>query len=249
MTSPAGAAREAKRDIARLATPAGAFDASRYFRGSSNLRFHNVGMKRVRDVARAVHRAHDEVWSLHHAMACADVLMRDPHLETKGVGVELVARYRSEFTPAIVPRWKRWLSAGHSNNWATTDSICGLLLGPLVLQFPELAKTVGGWSRDTNLWVRRAAAVTLIPSVRRGRQLDCAYAVAARLHRDREDLIQKAVGWMLREAGKTDPLRLERYLRKNGPNIPRTTVRYAIERFDERRRQDLLRATKEIGGR
>ena len=59
------------------------------------------------------------------------------------------------------------------------------------------------------------------------------YAIARRLHADREDLIQKAVGWALREAGKTDMPRLERYLRANGAAIPRTTLRYAIERFPE----------------
>ena len=48
---------------------------------------------------------------------------------------------------------------------------------------------------------------------------------------------------MLREAGKLDARRLERYLRKNGPSIPRTTVRYAIERFSERERRALLEAT------
>ena len=90
------------------------------------------------------------------------------------------------------------------------------------------------------MWVRRAAAVSLIPSVRKGAALDVAYKVARALHADREDLIQKAVGWLLREAGKTDPARLERYLRQHGPSIPRTTVRYAIERMPDAKRKRLL---------
>jgi 3-methyladenine DNA glycosylase AlkD len=74
--------------------------------------------------------------------------------------------------------------------------------------------------------------------------LQTAYAVALRLHGDREDLLHKAVGWMLREAGKVDPTRLERYLRTNGPRMPRTTVRYAIERFSPAKRRELLAATR-----
>jgi 3-methyladenine DNA glycosylase AlkD len=101
-----------------------------------------------------------------------------------------------------------------------------------------------GWSRDSNMWVRRASAVALIPSVRRGLALDAAYEIAGRLHADKEDLLQKAVGWMLREAGKVDPERLERYLRANGPKIPRTTVRYAIERFPPAKRRQLLAVTR-----
>ena len=94
------------------------------------------------------------------------------------------------------------------------------------------------------MWVRRASAVGLIPAVRRGIALDAAYQVASQLHGDREDLIQKAVGWMLREAGKADDRRLERYLRANGPSIPRTTVRYAIERYPPPTRRALLEATR-----
>src|SRR6202008_1188337 len=91
---------------------------------------------------------------------------------------------------------------------------------------------------------RRAAAVSLIPSVRKGFALDDAYRVASVLHPDHEDLIQKAVGWMLREAGKPDMKRLEYYLRRNGPRIPRTTVRYAIERFPIALRRKLLASTR-----
>jgi 3-methyladenine DNA glycosylase AlkD len=98
------------------------------------------------------------------------------------------------------------------------------------------------------MWVRRAAAVSLIPSVRRGLALDLAYGVARTLHPDPEDLIQKAVGWMLREAGKADARRLERYLRANGPRIPRTTLRYAIERFPPAKRHALLKITKSARG-
>jgi 3-methyladenine DNA glycosylase AlkD len=70
------------------------------------------------------------------------------------------------------------------------------------------------------------------------------YQVAQRLHADREDLIQKAVGWTLREAGKTDMPRLERYLRANAAGIPRTTLRYAIERFPAAKRARLLKETR-----
>ena len=76
------------------------------------------------------------------------------------------------------------------------------------------------------------------------RSLDLVYEIAKRLHGDREDLIQKAVGWTLREAGKTDLARLERYLRANGARIPRLTLRYAIERFPPAKRAALLKETR-----
>jgi 3-methyladenine DNA glycosylase AlkD len=244
MTAASGVSRPSKagikRELARLSRSAGTFDAQRYFRGAADLRFYNVGSEAVRDMARAIYRAHEGVWTVADAMKLADQLIEDAYLDTKAVGIELVRLFRRRFAPRLLPRWKRWLARNHSSNWATTDAICGYLIGPLVLAHPALVPRVAAWSRDRNMWVRRASAVSLIPSARKGLALDTAYVVAKRLHADPEDLIQKAAGWMLREAGKTNPVRLERYLRAHVGVIPRTTFRYAIERFDERKRRELL---------
>jgi len=230
-----------------MARPTADFDARRYFRDADHLGFYNVGTANMRALAKNIYRTHRGAWSVKDALAFADILIRDRYLETKGVGIEVMACYRRDFTPALLPAWKRWLRHNHSSNWATTDSICGSLIGPLLLAHPKFLTHLRGWSRDRNMWVRRASAVALIPSVRRGQGLDLGYEIAKCLHGDKEDLIQKAVGWMLREAGKTDAARLERYLRANGASIPRTTLRYAIERFAPARRRDLLRATKHHG--
>ena len=243
MSSPAAAARSVKRELLRLARPARGFDASRYFRDSGNLGFHNIGMPRVRSLAKGVVLDNPQ-WTVREAMMCADLLMRDRHLESKAVAIEAVGRYRRTFAPSLLSRWKKWLAGDHSANWATTDAICGLLIGPLLVARPDLVPKVLPWARHRNLWVRRASIVGLIPLARRGHALDELYRTARVLHPDPHDLIHKAVGWALREAGKTDLGRLERYLRQYGRSIPRTTVRYAIERFPDDKRRALLKATK-----
>jgi 3-methyladenine DNA glycosylase AlkD len=227
-----------------MARPSGAFDAQRYFRGDHGLRFYNTGTTAMRGLARTIYVDNRAEWSVNDAMRLADALMADPYLETKSVGIEVVARFRRAFTPALLPRWKRWLAKNQSANWATTDAICGYLIGPLVISYPPLARRVAAWARDRNMWVRRAAAVSLIPSVRRGAALGLAYDVARTLRDDREDLIHKATGWLLREAGKTDMPRLERFLRKEGRGLARTTIRYAIERMSPAKRAAILAVTK-----
>lgn len=224
--------------------PAGDFDASRYFRGAGGLGFYNIGSAAVRAFAAQIYLAHRGEWSVDDAMAFADCLIVDRHLEVKGLGIEVVARYRRAFAPRLLPAWKRWLAGDHAANWATTDAICGMLIGPLIVQHPQLAARLRTWAADRNLWVRRASIVGLIAHARRGESLDLVYEIARHLHHDGEDLIQKAVGWALREAGKTDAARLERYLRANGPAIPRTTLRYAIERFPPAKRAALLKETR-----
>ena len=98
-----------------------------------------------------------------------------------------------------------------------------------------------GWSKHRNMWVRRASIVGLLYPMRRSHALDLVYEIAERLHPDEHDLIHKAVGWALREAGKVDAKRLDRYLRAHVGNIPRTTFRYAIERFPAANRRRLLK--------
>jgi 3-methyladenine DNA glycosylase AlkD len=236
--------RAIKLELERMSRPSGEFDAQRYFRGDHKLKFYNTGTQPMRAFVRSIYSANRDHWTLKEAMTLADELIADPYLETKSVGIELVARFHRDFTPNLLSRWKRWLAAGHSANWATTDTICGMLIGSLLVKYPELADRLRAWSKDRNMWVRRASIVGLIPLLRKGMALDIAYEIARTLHSDEEDLIQKAVGWVLREAGKKDARRLEEYLLSEGPAIPRTTVRYAIERFPIGKRQSLLAATK-----
>jgi 3-methyladenine DNA glycosylase AlkD len=236
----ATAAREARRGLRRLARPAGDFDASRYFRGEHALGFYNTGTKSMRALARSIHLAHLGRWDVGDAMDFADALIVDRYLEAKSVGIEVVARYRRDFSPDLLARWKRWLAGNHSANWATTDTMCGMLIGPLLVKFPDRAGEMRAWSKNRNMWVRRASIVALLPLVRARREIDLVYEIAKRLHSDPNDLIHKAVGWALREAGKIDPGRLERYLRANVGLMPRTTFRYAIERFSAARRRALL---------
>jgi 3-methyladenine DNA glycosylase AlkD len=233
--------------LRRMSRRVGEFNAARYFRGDHGLRFYNVGTSAMRALASDIWRAQRNAWSVEDAMLFADALMRDPYLETKSVGIEVVARYRRRFSPKLLPRWKSWLATNLSANWATTDAICGMLIGPLLADRPELVPKMRAWARHRNLWVRRASIVSLIVPMRRGLALDAAYDNARELHRDPPDLIQKAVGWALREAGKQDAARLEAYLRANGPAIPRTTLRYAIERFSPAKRRELLAATRSRG--
>ena len=249
----AAAARSARRELKTLSRPAGEFDASRYFRGERNFGFLNTGTAPMRTLARAICVAQREHWTVGDAIAFADALMPDKYLEVKNVGLEVLARYRRDFPPSLLARCKTWLARDYSANWATTDTMCGIVIGPLLLKHPQLVPQLRAWAGHKNMWVRRASIVGLLkpmrvgPSTRAGSRarsgqavLDQVYATARRLHPDPNDLIHKAVGWALREAGKIDPARLERYLRANVRVIPRTTFRYAIERFSETRRKQLL---------
>jgi 3-methyladenine DNA glycosylase AlkD len=118
------------------------------------------------------------------------------------------------------------------------------VIGPLLVARPELRRVLRRWRRSRHLYVRRASAVGLISLARTGRELGDAYGAALALAADDHHLMHKAVGWLLREAGKTDAARLERFLRTYGRRLSRTTVRYAIERFPSGKRAALLKLTR-----
>lgn len=238
------AAAQACRELEALASSPGTFDPSRYFRSDHPLPFLNVRAPIVRALARRLAVEHRADWAVGEALAFADLLVRDDRFEVKGLGVELLARFRRHLVPGHLPVFRRWLADGHADNWATTDSICGALINPLLTTYPDLVPEVASWAGHRNLWVRRASAVSLVKTASRGLSLDTAYAVATALQPDPHDLIHKAAGWLLREAGKTDRPRLERYLLAQGPRVPRTTLRYAVEHFPAADRQRLLAAIR-----
>jgi 3-methyladenine DNA glycosylase AlkD len=121
--------------------------------------------------------------------------------------------------------------------WDAVDGTAPYIVGPWLLDRDKAL--LYDLARSPRLWDRRIAIVSTWWFIRNGRVGD-AFALAEILLGDPEDLIHKATGWMLREAGKKDLRALERFLRKHHASMPRTALRYAIERFPPEQRQRYL---------
>jgi 3-methyladenine DNA glycosylase AlkD len=243
MSSPDAAVKNALRDLKRAGSPARAEGAARYFQAYEQLAFFGVDSPTIRRMASAIRTGPGRDWSLQDARRFARILIARPELEAKALGIVLLGRFRRDFDPSLLSDARRWLERS-CLDWASTDGLCGDVVSPLLMAQPRLRVALRQWRRSPYLYVRRASAVGLIGLARRGQYLDEAYAAARALASEDHHLIQKAVGWLLREAGKTDPARLERFLRSHGHRLGRTSVRYAIERFPAPKRRRLLTATK-----
>ncbi len=126
------------------------------------------------------------------------------------------------------------------NNWDLVDVTCPHVIGKHLMD--KERSILYSWARSEDLWTKRIAIVSTHWFIRKN-DLDDTFKIAEILLNDEHDLIHKAVGWMLREAGKRDLEKEEIFLKKHYNTMPRTMLRYAIERFPEAKRQRYLKGT------
>ena len=123
------------------------------------------------------------------------------------------------------------------NNWDLVDLSCYKILGHWL--FDKNKQILYDWARENHLWKQRIAMISCMHFVKHGEFKD-ALAIADILQHHSHDLIHKAVGWILREIGKENEQILTDYLIPRYKQMPRTMLRYAIERFEEEKRKAFL---------
>lgn len=242
--TPRRLAAEAARLMRAAGDPATAGQSRSYFKPNDRVRFHGINAPRLREIERELFSRVKGAWGIHDSIAFARLCVANPFNESKTVGILLLSRYHREFERGLLSEVEGWLARNQCDNWSVVDALAPWVITPLLRRHPSLVARVRRWNRSRNLWLRRASVVCFVSMARHGEHLETAYDTAVVLRNDGEDLMHKAVGWLLREAGRTDASRLESFLLLHGPTLPRTTVRYAIERFPAPSRKRLLTQTR-----
>ncbi|MDH4451164.1 MAG: DNA alkylation repair protein [Rhodoferax sp.] len=229
-------ARAAEAALFALADASKAQTAARYFQSGPGQygegdQFLGIRVPVIRETARQFNTL-----TLDHCAA----LLQSPYNEVRLLALDVMVRRfakgKLDVQTAVYACFMQ--NRARVNNWNLVDSAAPYISGPYLLQGDR--SILWELARSSVLWERRIAVLSTFAFIRAGDFVD-ALTLYAQLLADPHDLMHKACGWMLREVGKRDAAQLRTFLHTHYAALPRTTLRYAIERFDAPQRQAMLR--------
>jgi 3-methyladenine DNA glycosylase AlkD len=173
------------------------------------------------------------------AEAVANELFQGEVAEEKALAVYLLEPDAELFGPGEFDLFDSWLD--RVSSWADHDEVVHFLVGPMLVRDPADLERIYRWARSRNRWRRRAAAVALIHGARRRLFFGHIKRITTALLADDDDMVQKGLGWLLREAAKADRDRVLPFLRQIGRRAPRLVLRTACETLPADLRDEVLR--------
>jgi 3-methyladenine DNA glycosylase AlkD len=170
----------------------------------------------------------------------ADELFAGHVLEEKIVAVFLLENLTAKCGPAEFKLLASWID--RISSWADHDALVHDLIAPMVVENPARVKQIFQWSKSRNRWRRRAACVALIRGTRKKMFFPKIQKLSDSLLADEDDMVQKGLGWLLRETAKYDAQRTVPYLMKIKARAPRLVLRTACETLPAETKKKILKA-------
>jgi 3-methyladenine DNA glycosylase AlkD len=192
----------------------------------------------VRRCRREILREHD----LDFLVTVADKLFSGPVLEEKVAAVFLLEKMDAQFGDREFRMFESWLD--RISSWADHDGLVHYLIAPMVAAKPARVKNVFRWAKSRDRWHRRAACVALIRGARVKMFFPEIVKLSDSLLADDDDMVQKGLGWLLRETAKFDAKRTVPYLMKIRGRAPRLVLRTACETLPGSVKRRILAAEK-----
>ena len=139
--------------------------------------------------------------------------------------------------------FEKWVNE-YVRNWASCDTLCNHTIGTFLEMYPSYVEKLKEWTGAESRWVRRASAVSLIVPAKKGLFKADIFEIADRLLLDTDDLVQKGYGWMLKSACNNFEEDVYRYVLSKRDIMPRTAIRYAIEKMPKEKKQEAMKREK-----
>lgn len=159
-----------------------------------------------------------------------DKLWQSGYIEESFIACNWSYSIRKNFEPEDFKIFEKWLKY-YVNNWASCDTLCNHTIGEFIEQYPEYLKKLKEFAKLDNRWLRRASSVALIIPARKGKFLKDILEITDILLLDKDDLVLKGYGWVLKAASESNQKKIFEYVIKKKAIMPRTALRYAIEKM------------------
>ena len=159
-----------------------------------------------------------------------DELWRSGYMEESFIACNWSYYIHNAYEEKDLKVFERWLD-DYVSNWASCDTLCNHTVGAFLEMYPAYVSELKKWAKSRNRWKRRASAVSLIIPAKQGKFLKDICEIADILLSDQDDLVQKGYGWMLKVASQSHQKQVFDYVMKNKKMMPRTALRYAIEKL------------------
>lgn len=213
--------------LAAAADPAHREGVNRFFKETVNA--YGVRSPEVKKIEQMAYR---EVkgWPAAERNRFSNELWRSGRLEEGTVATWLYRRFRRSCAACEFRLFERWIDR-YVRNWAHCDGVSSWLLAACIANEPPLMEALPAWAASENRWKRRAAAVSLLQDAKQGRHTEFLLGVAARLMEDPDDMVQKGVGWLLKEAYPKRPREVVAFLDGWKGRTSRVVLRYAAEKM------------------
>ena len=196
----------------------------------------------LRKVAKRFRRAILAERGLPYLLQLADQLFAGEVLDEKNFAVMLLEGMTGQFGHDEFKLFESWLD--RVTSWADHDGLVHYLIGPMVAADKTFLTRPPRWAKKKSRWHQRAAAVSLVHSTRQHKNFDDIQRVTELLLHSDDDMVQKGLGWLLREAAKANPEQTFAYLMKIRDRTPRFVLRTACETLPPAARQKVLGKAK-----
>jgi len=167
-------------------------------------------------------------------------LWKSGYIEESFIACNWSYYIHKDYKPDDFKVFDKWVK-NYVNNWASCDTLCNHTMGDFIQMYPEYISELKNWAGSDNRWVRRAAAVSLIIPARHGLFLNDIFGIADIMLLDSDDLVQKGYGWMLKAASESHQKEVFDYVIKNRSTMPRTALRYAIEKMPKELKSEAMK--------
>ena len=159
-----------------------------------------------------------------------DKLWQSGYIEESFIACKWSYFVHKDYEPRDFEMFEKWIDS-YVTNWASCDTFCNHTIGEFIEMYPEYLSRLKKITTSKNRWMRRASAVSLIVPARKGKFLNDIFEIADKLLLDKDDLVQKGYGWMLKVAADIWQRDVFEYVLKRKNKMPRTSLRYAIEKM------------------